>query len=60
MTRTDYENSVCTVALILMLSYSPLKYGMIKNFTQAATQYRETTNRAISVVTCGCKSLYNH
>ena len=32
MTRIDYENSVFTVALILMLSYSPLKYRLIKNF----------------------------
>ena len=60
MTRTNYKNSVCTVALILILSNSPLKYRLIKNFTQAAIQYRETTNRVISVVTCGCKSLYTH
>ena len=32
MNRTDYDNPVCTVALILILSYSPLKCRLIKNF----------------------------
>ena len=49
MTRTNYENSVCTVALILILSHSPLKYCLIKNsYASSNTISRNHKSRYIS------------
>ena len=59
MTTTGYED-FCTVALILILSYSPLTCRISSIFTLTAIQNWEITVVAsciISVVACGCKSL---